>query len=272
VNARTRAGSATPRIRNIENAERRQRAYYRANKKKITAGKRHRRATDPKYRSLVQARNRKRWRGYELKYKYGLSLEGYDKISRRQKGACAICKARGRLCVDHCHRTKVVGGLLCQSCNSGLGFFGDSPATMLTGATYLLQARPEALSGAELARTRRALRRFMNVLENVVAARRRTKTTGQKREGSPVLKMATGRLRAPARWSRPSPPARSGSARTARAGASPCARAGARRRGRRPASGASNVRRVLAGPPLMTQSDASRGSSLPYFSSPNLVQ
>jgi hypothetical protein len=32
---------------------------------------------------------------------------------------------------------------------------------MITSATYLLQTRPQALSGAELAKTRWALRRFV---------------------------------------------------------------------------------------------------------------
>jgi hypothetical protein len=149
------------------------RAYYRVNKKELAAQKRHRRATDPDYRFRQQAIQRKRGRGYTLKHKYGLSLAEYNAISRRQKRACAICKARGKLCVDHCHRTKVVGGLLCNGCNSGLGFFDDSPAMMLIGATYLLQTRPQALRGAELAKTRRALRKFMNAFDKAVAARRR---------------------------------------------------------------------------------------------------
>lgn len=36
-----------------------------------------------------------------------------------QAGACAMCSAsRGRLLVDHCHRTGLVRGLLCASCNT----------------------------------------------------------------------------------------------------------------------------------------------------------
>jgi hypothetical protein len=186
------------------------RAYYQANKKTITSGKRHRWATDPEYRSRLLAIGRKRRRRYRLKYKYGLSLHEYDAMSRRQKGACAICKARGKLCVDHCHTTRVVGGLLCHNCNRGLGFFGDSPATMLSGATYLLQTRPQALSGAELARTRRALRRFIKVLDEVAAARRRRKgAAGRQRAGLPVLRVGPRRRRAYTRSSPPSPPARS---------------------------------------------------------------
>lgn len=36
-----------------------------------------------------------------------------------QAGACALCSAsRGRLLVDHCHRTGLIRGLLCTSCNT----------------------------------------------------------------------------------------------------------------------------------------------------------
>ena len=148
------------------------RAWRHANKEKINARERQRRATDPAYRARKQASDRRRNRARELKA-HGLSLQQYAAMLRRQKGACAICKATGKLCVDHCHVTGVIGGLLCHKCNGGLGFFRDSPATMLDSATYLLQRRPQALSGAELARTRRALQRFIKVLDEAAAARRR---------------------------------------------------------------------------------------------------
>ena len=151
------------------------RAYYHANKQEIAARKQHRLATDPDYRSRVQMVGRERRRGYDLKYYYGLSLQEYKAMSARQKGACAICKVRGKLAVDHCHRTDVVGGLLCQGCNSGIAFFGDSPATILIGATYLIQTRPQALGAAKLARTQRAPRRFIKVFEQAIAARRPAK-------------------------------------------------------------------------------------------------
>jgi hypothetical protein len=57
-----------------------------------------------------------------------------------QDGMCAICgNKRGRLCVDHCHRHGHLRGLLCNRCNSGVGFFRDSPPLLLRGALYLME-------------------------------------------------------------------------------------------------------------------------------------
>jgi hypothetical protein len=56
-----------------------------------------------------------------------------------QGGKCAICRRkRRRLCVDHCHTRGHLRGLLCNRCNSGVGFFGDSPPLLLRAALYLM--------------------------------------------------------------------------------------------------------------------------------------
>ncbi len=56
-----------------------------------------------------------------------------------QNGACAICKKKRKrwLCVDHCHRTGKIRGLLCTSCNAALGSFEDDPHTTQVAADYL---------------------------------------------------------------------------------------------------------------------------------------
>lgn len=49
-------------------------------------------------------------------------LSATEALRRWQAGACAMCSAsRGRLLVDHCHRTGLVRGLLCTSCNTAEG-------------------------------------------------------------------------------------------------------------------------------------------------------
>ena len=57
-----------------------------------------------------------------LRQLYGISVDDYEKMLAKQNGVCAVCKKpRKRLCVDHCHKTKKVRGLLCGSCNLAIG-------------------------------------------------------------------------------------------------------------------------------------------------------
>lgn len=62
----------------------------------------------------------------------------YDKLYANQGGCCAIC---GRyyevLHIDHIHGTLLVRGLLCQSCNTGLGKLGDDLAGLQRAVAYL---------------------------------------------------------------------------------------------------------------------------------------
>lgn len=55
-------------------------------------------------------------------------LSATEALRRWQAEACAMCSAsRGRLLVDHCHRTGLVRGLLCTSCNTAEGMHNASP-------------------------------------------------------------------------------------------------------------------------------------------------
>ena len=78
-----------------------------------------------------------------LKRAYGLTLEGYYELLEKQGGQCATCDAKpedqhhGRLDVDHNHETGEVRGLLCNTCNRGIGFSGDNPDVLERQAAYL---------------------------------------------------------------------------------------------------------------------------------------
>jgi hypothetical protein len=86
----------------------------------------------------------KQWhREHKLLTKYGLDRGDYDQMLAEQDGRCAICRAlpkssrNGLLHVDHCHQTGEVRGLLCFSCNTGLGAFQDSEERLVIAAEYL---------------------------------------------------------------------------------------------------------------------------------------
>lgn len=82
-----------------------------------------------------------RGRRQKLLRKYGLTLNGFDQLLASQGDRCAICKTeapRGHgWHVDHCHRTGNTRGVLCHSCNVGLGHFGDDPDRLRAAASYL---------------------------------------------------------------------------------------------------------------------------------------
>jgi Recombination endonuclease VII len=91
------------------------------------------RVSDPEaYRRFI--------RGMNLR-KYGLSAEDYERMLVAQNGVCAICrkhcKSGKRLAVDHDQDTDKVRGLLCASCNCGLGMYQSDPLLMRTAAEYL---------------------------------------------------------------------------------------------------------------------------------------
>lgn len=50
---------------------------------------------------------------------------------------CWICSSTDRLCIDHCHSTGKVRGLLCSKCNTALGYFDDSSDKMKRAIEYL---------------------------------------------------------------------------------------------------------------------------------------
>lgn len=69
--------------------------------------------------------------------KYGLTVEQYETMKLEQDSKCSICSQEKPLVVDHCHATGKVRSLLCSTCNSAIGLFSDSTATVLSAAMYL---------------------------------------------------------------------------------------------------------------------------------------
>ena len=72
-------------------------------------------------------------------------LSPYMYILEKQGGVCAICKEKDKtgraLAIDHDHKTDQVRGLLCGSCNRGLGLFGDDYKRILIASKYLEKAK-----------------------------------------------------------------------------------------------------------------------------------
>lgn len=61
---------------------------------------------------------------YRIKLFYGLSKEDFTELLNKQGGGCYFCgKTSARLCVDHCHKTGKIRGILCYNCNSSFGHY-----------------------------------------------------------------------------------------------------------------------------------------------------
>jgi len=69
--------------------------------------------------------------------RYGLTWHDVRRLEERQGGRCLICGETGPLQVDHCHRSGLVRGLLCSSCNLILGHAKDRPDRLLRAVRYL---------------------------------------------------------------------------------------------------------------------------------------
>lgn len=80
-------------------------------------------------------------RDYELRTKYGITLKEWQEMVDKVGGKCEICgKADEALCVDHCHQTKQVRGVLCRKCNRAIGQLGDTAEDLKRALAYLERA------------------------------------------------------------------------------------------------------------------------------------
>ncbi len=99
----------------------------------------------PPSNSLCKACHVKRGREYHAKVyrfaKYGITKEQFEAMF---KGCCDICGlglAPNKAHIDHCHATGRVRGVLCNTCNKGLGLFRDQPELLETAAEYLRKSK-----------------------------------------------------------------------------------------------------------------------------------
>lgn len=137
------------------------RKYYAANKSekwtgrtddekaKYNATRRTNYAASPELRESVKAKVKEWQSANPAKLKtnrlkqYGIGLTEYNAMLAAQGGKCGICgysdmsKPAFFPLVDHCHATGAVRGLLCMSCNQGLGKFRDDRALLAKAMQYI---------------------------------------------------------------------------------------------------------------------------------------
>ena len=123
--------------KNIDRRRAAARDYYRRNRDEIKR-KREIFMSDPivreRYRVWAAERNGRKTtedrRAYHLMRAFGLTLAQWDEMFVAQGRRCGICgtnspgrSGRSKWHTDHCHKTRMVRGILCHSCNIFLGWY-----------------------------------------------------------------------------------------------------------------------------------------------------
>jgi hypothetical protein len=72
----------------------------------------------------------------QIKSVFGITLDKYTQIIKNA-GKCESCGSTLRLCLDHCHKTGTIRGVLCSNCNTALGLLNDDTKKIGNLINYL---------------------------------------------------------------------------------------------------------------------------------------
>lgn len=120
-------------------------SYYERNKDQIKARVAAYQKANPEVqaRSVAKRRANGKRRLADVRQRYGVSEEQYAEMMERAGGVCEICGrvpsevSKKGACVDHCHDSGKVRGILCAPCNAGIGSLQDDPAVLRRAIEYL---------------------------------------------------------------------------------------------------------------------------------------
>lgn len=107
--------------------------YYQINKQNISLRRKAQRIDNPLF-----------FKRKDLQKKYKITLEQKEAMWLAQDKKCKICKRNILLWpahVDHDHITSKVRGLLCNFCNTGIGFLQEDVTVLQAAITYLELSR-----------------------------------------------------------------------------------------------------------------------------------
>lgn len=136
----------------LEKSKEYNKTYREENKEKIKELNKKYRETHKeeikKYRKKYEESHKIDTRKSNLKCKFGMTLDDYNKKLKEQKYVCAICGQKETaidsrynkiklLAVDHNHETGQIRELLCNKCNHGLGCFKDNIDILNNAIKYL---------------------------------------------------------------------------------------------------------------------------------------
>ncbi len=94
--------------------------------------------------------NKRAFHHWHLQKNFKISVEDYERMFKDQDGKCSICGSEKpypnprikNFAVDHDHETGKIRGLLCVSCNVGIGHFRHDPSLLQKAIDYLHREPP----------------------------------------------------------------------------------------------------------------------------------
>ena len=120
--------------------------YYKNNKEKVREDNKCYLKNNPEkpkeYSNRYRMKNPEKLKEERLKRNHGLTMEEYNQLIQLQNNRCVICTEEfntkdRRACVDHNHKTGKIREILCNQCNSALGFLKENIATMQSMIEYV---------------------------------------------------------------------------------------------------------------------------------------
>jgi hypothetical protein len=141
------------RINNKEKVKNNKRRYYLKNREKIKQQWIDNKEIHKEYYLKYWDRykqyriyNKKKIKESAVNIIYKITPEKQNELYVKQNGCCAICgipedKLNYFLSIDHNHKTKKVRGLLCHTCNRGIGLLKDNINILQKAIDYIKNSK-----------------------------------------------------------------------------------------------------------------------------------
>lgn len=93
----------------------------------------------PRHVPTEEERQESKWRQEnKVARRFGITYIYYKELSVKLNNCCPICMRQvKRLVLDHCHKTDKFRGLICCTCNSGIGMLKEDPKIFIEALKYL---------------------------------------------------------------------------------------------------------------------------------------
>ncbi|MBT3735972.1 MAG: hypothetical protein HOG25_15090 [Gammaproteobacteria bacterium] len=103
---------------------------------------------DVERRRVHNSKNPEKRKNAQLKWRYGIDNKDWARMFDEQGGHCAACgdhqsEIDAVFCVDHNHETGAVRSLLCNPCNSTIGYAKESSERLDACSDYLRKHNEE---------------------------------------------------------------------------------------------------------------------------------